>query len=66
MERKVEIERFSLPVEGVTDAEIANAIRYLDPEYANDERSGDPTDAVLVISSLIGSLWCILLSWRAA
>ena len=60
-----------VPVEGVTNAEIASAIRYLDPEYPDGERSGDRTDSVLMIcGSLIillgGALGFILLYFRTS
>src|SRR5262249_57159473 len=38
-----------VPLERVTDAEIASAIRYLDPQHPHSERGGDRTDTVFVI-----------------
>ena len=63
--------RESRVVEGITNAEIASAIRYLDPEYPDSERSGDRTDSVLMIcGSLIillgGALGFILLYFRTS
>lgn len=60
-----------VPVEGVTNAEIASAIRYLDPEYSDGERRVDGTDSVLVIwLSLIillgGALGFVLLYFRTS
>ena len=58
-------------VKRVTDAEIASAIRYLDPEYPDGERGRDRTDSTLMICfSLIvllaGVLGCILLYLRTS
>jgi hypothetical protein len=60
-----------VPVERVTDAEIASAIRYLDPGYAQSEGRVDRTDAVLVLCAslillLAGALGFILLYLRAS
>ena len=60
-----------MPNARVTDAEVALAIRYLDPEYPDGERTGDRTDTVFMICfSLIvllaGALACILLYLRTS
>jgi hypothetical protein len=60
-----------VPIEGITNAEIASAIRYLDPEYQDGERSRDRADSVLMIClSLIillgGALAFIVLSLRTS
>jgi len=57
-----------VPVGRVTDAEVASAIRYLDPEYPMNEQT---TDRVLMICfSLIvllgGTLGCMLLYLRTS
>lgn len=60
-----------VPSEGVTNAEIACAIRYLDPEYQDGERSRDRADSVLMIclgliTLLGGALAFIMLSLRTS
>ena len=60
-----------VPIERVTNAEIASAIRYLDPECQDGERSKDRADSVLMIClSLIillgGALAFIVLSLRTS
>ena len=60
-----------VPTEGITNAEIASAIRYLDPEYQDGERNTDRADSVLMFClSLIillgGALAFIVLSLRTS
>jgi len=52
----------------VTDAEIASAIRYLDPEYPNNERTADTVLMICfsLIALLGGALGCILLYLRTS
>jgi hypothetical protein len=60
-----------VPIEGITNAEISSAIRYLDPEYQDGERSRDRADSVLMICLCLiillgGALAFIMLSLRTS
>jgi hypothetical protein len=42
-----------IPVKRVTDEQIASAIRYLDPDPAGSERSGDDGTVLVICFSLL-------------